>query len=385
MEKRYQVFVSSTFTDLKAERSKVIQALMELDCIPAGMELFPAADEEQFDFIKRVIDDCDYYLLIIGGRYGSLSKTGMGFTEKEYEYAVHRGLRVIALLHENPQALSLEKSELTPQLRELLQKFRDRVSKDRLVKYWNTTNELPGAVALSVQKAIKLYPALGWVRGSQASNRRLVPHNAGLARYVQLHEEPFLFQPFREDLVAEVTYERSGRSAFSVRDKVSYVCKSVDNKITKQLLWQADPGEFLEIRSVKIEVRPPVNHANAGKGITLFEGAFDKATSESSGAIVELEIPDELAVDGLRVTYDTQYLIEASSMNVWYMGSITRGLALTMTYPKDLFVLPKLFVPFPEAGSLTVDRPGYFNYRYDEWLMPNDGLAWAFKKLVSKK
>ena len=47
MNKRYQVFVSSTFADLKEERSKVIQTIMELDCIPAGMEIFPAIDEEQ--------------------------------------------------------------------------------------------------------------------------------------------------------------------------------------------------------------------------------------------------------------------------------------------------------------------------------------------------
>ncbi|MCR9883896.1 DUF4062 domain-containing protein, partial [Vibrio alginolyticus] len=73
MEKRYQVFVSSTFADLQEERQQVIQALMEMDCIPAGMELFPATDEEQWEFIKRIIDDCDYYLLIIGGRYGSVS------------------------------------------------------------------------------------------------------------------------------------------------------------------------------------------------------------------------------------------------------------------------------------------------------------------------
>ena len=60
MDKRYQVFVSSTFADLKDERSNVIQTLMEMDCIPAGMELFPALDEEQFEFIKKVIDDSDY-------------------------------------------------------------------------------------------------------------------------------------------------------------------------------------------------------------------------------------------------------------------------------------------------------------------------------------
>jgi hypothetical protein len=34
------------------------------------MELFPAADEDQWSLIIGVIDECDYYLLILGGRYG---------------------------------------------------------------------------------------------------------------------------------------------------------------------------------------------------------------------------------------------------------------------------------------------------------------------------
>ena len=48
IEKRYQVFVSSTYADLQDERQEVMQALLELDCIPAGMELFPAANEDQW-------------------------------------------------------------------------------------------------------------------------------------------------------------------------------------------------------------------------------------------------------------------------------------------------------------------------------------------------
>jgi hypothetical protein len=77
MDKRHQVFVSSTFTDLIEERREVIQTLMQMDCIPAGMELFPAADEEQWAFIRKVIDDCDYYILIVGGRYGSTTAEGI--------------------------------------------------------------------------------------------------------------------------------------------------------------------------------------------------------------------------------------------------------------------------------------------------------------------
>jgi hypothetical protein len=95
MDKRYQVFVNSTFIDLQEERRQVIQTVMELDCFPAGMELFPAADEEQWDFICKAIDDCDYFILIIGGRYGSLTDEGISYTEKEYDYAVEQGLPVL--------------------------------------------------------------------------------------------------------------------------------------------------------------------------------------------------------------------------------------------------------------------------------------------------
>jgi hypothetical protein len=174
MEKRYQVFVSSTYADLKEERQKVIQTLIEMDCIPSGMELFPAADEEQWEFIKRIIDDCDYYLLIIGGRYGSTTLDGISYTEKEYDYAIKKGIKVIALLHENPNEISFGKSEIDLNLRDRLNLFREKVSQNRLVKFWNKAEDLPGLVALSLQKTIKTYPAIGWIRADRASSEELL-------------------------------------------------------------------------------------------------------------------------------------------------------------------------------------------------------------------
>lgn len=44
--RKYQVFVSSTYEDLQEHRRHVMQALLELDCFPAGMELFPSSDQE---------------------------------------------------------------------------------------------------------------------------------------------------------------------------------------------------------------------------------------------------------------------------------------------------------------------------------------------------
>jgi len=194
MEKRYQVFVSSTYADLREERQRVIQTLMEMDCIPSGMELFPAMDEEQWEFIKRVIDDCDYYLLIIGGRYGSTTSEGISYTEKEYDYAIQKGLKVIALVHEKPNELSVEKSDINPELRERLDDFREKVKTNRLVKFWNSANELPGLVALSLSKTIKTYPAIGWVRANQTSSNELLTEvnelrkrNDELERELEIH------------------------------------------------------------------------------------------------------------------------------------------------------------------------------------------------------
>jgi hypothetical protein len=174
MEKRYQVFVSSTYADLKDERRRVLQTLMEMDCIPAGMELFPAADEEQWAFIRRVIDDCDYYLLIVGGRYGSVTSEGISYTEKEYDYAVAKSIKVVAILHSKPEDIPMGKSELDPQLRARLESFREKVSTGSLVRFWDRAEDLPGIVALSLSRTIKTYPAIGWVRANTVASEAIL-------------------------------------------------------------------------------------------------------------------------------------------------------------------------------------------------------------------
>lgn len=166
MDKRYQVFVSSTFIDLQEERRQVIQTVMELDCFPAGMELFPAADEEQWDFIRKVIDDCDYYILILGGRYGSLTNEGISYTEKEYDYAVDQGVPVLGFLHENPDDIPVARSEINPETRQKLALFRSKVASGRLVRFWKSADSLPGLVALSLTKTIKTYPRNGWLKAT---------------------------------------------------------------------------------------------------------------------------------------------------------------------------------------------------------------------------
>lgn len=86
MDKKYQIFVSSTYEDLKEERDQAIKAILEMGHIPVGMEMFSAADEEQWQLIARQIEATDYYIIIVGHRYGSETREGISYTEKEFDY-----------------------------------------------------------------------------------------------------------------------------------------------------------------------------------------------------------------------------------------------------------------------------------------------------------
>ena len=169
MDKRYQIFVSSTFEDLQEERKEVMQALLEMDCIPAGMELFPASDEDQWTLIKKVIDDSDYYILILAGRYGSIGIDGIGYTEMEYRYAMETGKPIISFLHKYPENISAKKSESSEEGRKKLKAFKELVQK-KMTKYWTNADDLGSVVSRSMIKLTKSTPAIGWVRADNVTD-----------------------------------------------------------------------------------------------------------------------------------------------------------------------------------------------------------------------
>lgn len=173
MTKKYQVFVSSTYEDLQEERQEVIQALLELDCIPSGMELFPAADESQWDLIKSVVEECDYYILIIGGRYGSLGPEGISYTEMEYRYAIKLGKPTIAFLHKDPGRLPANKCEEKEENKKKLAEFRSFVQRN-VCKHYDSAPGLGAVVSRSLVQLMKKTPAVGWVRADRLPDEKAV-------------------------------------------------------------------------------------------------------------------------------------------------------------------------------------------------------------------
>jgi hypothetical protein len=92
VKRKLQVFISSTYSDLKEERQAAVEAILKAGHIPAGMELFTAGDKSQMATIERWIDESDVFMLILGGRYGSIEPaTGLSYVELEYDYAAAQG------------------------------------------------------------------------------------------------------------------------------------------------------------------------------------------------------------------------------------------------------------------------------------------------------
>jgi hypothetical protein len=155
MKKKLQVFISSTYTDLLPERQAAVEAILRAGHIPAGMELFAAGDKSQMEIIKRWIDDSDVFLLILGGRYGSIEpESGKSYVHIEYEYAVSRNKACFAYVIKDDELerrgqQDYEKFRET-QNRAKLEEFRRTLMNGKLVDLWSNADQLKYSINVSL-------------------------------------------------------------------------------------------------------------------------------------------------------------------------------------------------------------------------------------------
>lgn len=174
LRKRLQIFVSSTFTDLISERQSAVEAILTSGHIPAGMELFTSGDESQMEVIKQWIDESDVYLLILGGRYGSIETTsGKSYTQLEYEYAVSQSKPIFScVITEDSLEKKVKKSGTSVIERDnpaKLSEFRNLVL-SKMVKFWNDEKDIKISVGETLSHLARRDDLQGWVRPHQEAN-----------------------------------------------------------------------------------------------------------------------------------------------------------------------------------------------------------------------
>jgi len=213
-DKKLQVFVSSTYSDLKEERQAAVEAILSSGHIPAGMELFSAGDESQLAVIKRWIDESDVYLLILGGRYGSVEPaSGKSYTQLEYDYAVAQKKPLFAVVinekaleekvkHEGSQVMERENHHL-------LQAFRNAVL-GNLVRFWDDKKDIKIAIHETISEFSYRKELIGWIRGDNMVNTAILAEE--IARLTKensdLREKIGTSQRTDNALYSGMTYEQ---------------------------------------------------------------------------------------------------------------------------------------------------------------------------------
>lgn len=173
-KKKLQVFVSSTYADLLEERQAAVEAILTAGHIPAGMELFAAGDESQMNVIKRWIDESDVFLLILGGRYGSIeSKSQKSYIHLEYEYAIEQAKPLFAVVITEDYIEDKVKKFGTKVMEtdhpQKLKEFRTMVL-TRMVKFWRDPRDIKLAILETVAEFSHRSELVGWIPGTEAIN-----------------------------------------------------------------------------------------------------------------------------------------------------------------------------------------------------------------------
>jgi hypothetical protein len=186
IRRKLQVFVSSTFEDLVSERQAAVSAILKTGHIPAGMELFTAGDQSQMTTIQRWIDESDVYMLILGGRYGSVEESsGVSYTELEYDYAAMQGKPLFAVVIKEDaleeKVRRIGSSCMETKNSEKLAAFRKKVLSN-MSSFYSDEKDIKLTVHESLAELAATRKMKGWVSADEVAETKLLQQEVNTLR-----------------------------------------------------------------------------------------------------------------------------------------------------------------------------------------------------------
>ncbi len=136
IQKKFQVFISSTFDDLKNERLAAIDAIVKEGHMPLALEHFPPQNASVNSVIKGCVSACQFYVIILGHRYGSKPKDeSCSYTELELNLAESKKLEILSFVLDEQVAIEKRK-----QLDRRIVKDKNELDNDK--QYWELRKRL---------------------------------------------------------------------------------------------------------------------------------------------------------------------------------------------------------------------------------------------------
>jgi hypothetical protein len=187
MQKRkLQIFLSSTYEDLIDHRLAAMEAILAAGHIPAAMEQFSPGDETAWEKIKAWIDESDAFMLILGGRYGSIEPaSGKSYVQLEYEYVVEKKKPFFAVvispehLEQRIKDIGLKADER--QNPEKYKGFKNLVTQ-RLCAFWSDKKDIKSVIFQKLPEWAQRPDLKGWIRGDEVASPEVMNELARLSQ-----------------------------------------------------------------------------------------------------------------------------------------------------------------------------------------------------------
>lgn len=284
LKKKLQVFISSTYADMVDERQAAVEAILRAGHIPAGMELFAAADESQLETIYRWIDDSDVFMLILGGRYGSIEpKSEKSYIELEYMYAAKNKKPLFAAVitdaYLEAKVKAAGPSAIETTHGTLLKTFRETVTK-KICRFFGDVNELKLIVFESLSNFERNEGLAGWIRGSDVldpkeileETSRLQAENSSLRNQVKELEV----------LVASASETGQQFSASSLSDDAKELLLTAKNSDGYILYLQYMGGASVQVANRNL-INPESSHREEALWKAALNELLERGLAETVG------------------------------------------------------------------------------------------------------
>lgn len=165
LDRRYQVFISTSGLDMLPERMLVSQTLVGQGFFSWGLEQRTTLSSA---FTRRQIDDSDYFIVLLGSQYGELSVSGLSYLELEYQHARQHNKAILVLMHEAPEQRDAALQETGPERIEKFQHFRAQLQRNgHELIYYRSLHDLERRLRRKMTGMLVQYPAAGWVRAHE--------------------------------------------------------------------------------------------------------------------------------------------------------------------------------------------------------------------------
>jgi Domain of unknown function (DUF4062) len=325
-KKRYQVFVSSTYLDLIEERRCVTEALYQANYIPVGMEMFPSTTNSSIKIIETLIKESDYYVLIIGSRYGSMYPTKqISFTEHEYNFANRHKKGPIVFIHERGGKQIPQESEA---MVAKLNTFKNRVKRLRTVSFSDNPDRLARNIITALNLDDERASRSGWIRADSDNVLLVMPDE---------HRRALFYRDLRDRATKTIFIMGAGLSQVSM-DKETLISQ-LSRGVNIRLLG-IDPEFCNDPRN-----RSLIDAFFSESMITATEASFSKRVSDAAGKISLLIA--YISTLGLRgkLEYRTFSFVPTTNFTVVDEGTKQSSLVYEHILPENRRVL------FHDIGS----------------------------------